>query len=228
MINEFNFTEMFACKSFVSPIPELYQNFWIRYRIKSCIKQWQFQRRSLGKKGRVGPKYCLFDPSSHYCLSIFTPRAVLAFRLVVLDVEFNFASNTTDQKANSECQSDLHRKRQQLDPEQQQHEATTSLTNIERNKRNRARTLKQRQRHYRHEIIRRGIDSRFSIKIVKEILRRYEIPYTAVNISKSTMTGRTSLYIGIRNPSKLREYEARTKNLFTTDYYNEFRARHRL
>lgn len=111
----------------------------------------------------------------------------------------------------------------QSDPVDQHDEAEQN-----RKERNRKRTLKQRERHYRYEIIRRGIDSRFTITMVKEILRRFDVPYTAINISKSKITRRTSLYIGIRNPSKLREYEARTKDLFTTDFYNEFRARHHL
>jgi hypothetical protein len=98
---------------------------------------------------------------------------------------------------------------------------------IERTQKNRTSTIRQRQRHFRHEIIRRGIDPRFSITIVKEILRRYEVPYTAVQISKSKMTRRSSLYIGIRYPSKIRKYEIRTRYLFTTDYYNEFCARNR-
>ena len=98
----------------------------------------------------------------------------------------------------------------------------------EKKSRNRRSTLKQRKRQYKHEIIRRGIDPRFSITMVKEILRRYEIYYTAVNISKSSVTGRTSLYIGIKDQRKLHEYINQTKSLFTTDCYNEFRARRHL
>jgi hypothetical protein len=64
--------------------------------------------------------------------------------------------------------------------------------------------------------------------MVQEILRRYDVPYTALNISKSRITHRHSLYIGIEYRSKLKEYENRTRNLFTTDFYNEFRARHHL
>lgn len=94
--------------------------------------------------------------------------------------------------------------------------------------RNRICTIKQRIRNYRDEIIRRGIDPRFSISMVKEILRRYEVPYTALNISKSSSTGRTSLYIGIRNKAMLKEYESRTRELFTTDYFNEFSARNHI
>ena len=45
--------------------------------------------------------------------------------------------------------------------------------------------LKQRRRSYRHEIIRRGIDPRFTIKMVKEILRRFGVTYSALNIAKS-------------------------------------------
>lgn len=95
-------------------------------------------------------------------------------------------------------------------------------------RKNRLATLRQRRRHFKHEIKLRGIDPRFSITIVKEILRRYEISHTAVNIAKSSLTNRTSLYIGIKYRSRLREYHDRIKSLFTTDYYNEFQARHHL
>ena len=105
----------------------------------------------------------------------------------------------------------------------------SSYIDIENKKRrNRICTLKQRKRNYRHEIIRRGIDPRFSICMIKEILRRYEIPYTALNISKSPITGKTSLYIGIRNKSNLKEYGIQTRQLFTTDFYNEFSTRNHI
>lgn len=112
---------------------------------------------------------------------------------------------------------------------QQQHH-TTPLTDIENKKRyrNRICTIKQRKRNYRYEIIRRGIDSRFSVTMVKKILRRYGIDYKAINISKSKFTRRTSLYIGIRHASKLHRYEVWTRRLFTTDAYNEFRAQNQL
>ena len=123
----------------------------------------------------------------------------------------------------------MREQRERQEHQQVVHEPISFTEDDQRRKlRNRRSTLKQRRRQYRYEIIRRGIDPRFTITIVKEILRRYEVEYTAVNISKSTITGKTSLYIGIRNPSKLREFETRTRKLFTTDYYNEFRARHHL
>lgn len=94
-----------------------------------------------------------------------------------------------------------------------------------RKRKNRRSTLKQRKRHYKHEIILRGIDRRFSITMVKTILRQQEVSYTAVNISTSSVNGRTSLYVGVRNEFRLREYHRRIKNLFSTDAYNEFRTR---
>ena len=132
-------------------------------------------------------------------------------------------------KLNTETkrQLDNHNKRRRRELEQQQLKLETATTEAEKKKyRNRISTLKQRERKYKHEIIRRGIDPRFSIDIVKEILRKYNIAYTALNISKSKMTHRKSLYIGIDYRSKLCECEIRTKNLFTTESYNEFRARH--
>lgn len=86
---------------------------------------------------------------------------------------------------------------------------------IARRLRNRKRTIKQRQRHFRHEIIRRGIDPRWSVTMAKEALRRLDVPYTAVNISKSKITYKSSIYIGIEDPNRLHEYELRTRNVFT-------------
>ena len=124
---------------------------------------------------------------------------------------------------------DNHHSRRQHNLDQERRKMKIATTDIERKKcRNRISTLKQRERKYKHVIIRRGIDSRFSISIVREILRRYGIPYTAINISKSGITGRKSLYFGIDDRSKFRECEIRTKELFTTEFYNEFSARHHL
>lgn len=111
---------------------------------------------------------------------------------------------------------------------QTQNRSIENDADIERKRKNHESTIRQRRRHYKYEIIRRGIDPRFSITIVKEILRRYGVPHTAVNISKSKITGRKSLYIGIRDSFKLRSYERRTRTLFTTEYYNEFCARNHI
>ena len=102
-------------------------------------------------------------------------------------------------------------------------------SNIEQAKRrrNRLSTIKQRIRHYRTEIIRRGIDPRFRITQVKEILRQHEIPFTAMNIAKSKITGRKSLYIGVRRTPYLREHERSTRGLFTKVAFEELKARNR-
>jgi hypothetical protein len=71
-------------------------------------------------------------------------------------------------------------------------------------------TVKQRAKNYKHVIIRLEIDSRFSIKAVKEILRAHNVSFSILNISKSKVTGITSLYIGIRQRSNLPDYEVRT------------------
>ena len=96
------------------------------------------------------------------------------------------------------------------------------LSEAERRKlHNRSYTLRQRRRYYRHEIIRRNIDRRFTITQVKAILRQFHIPFNAINISRSYITQQYSLYIGIRNPSKLHVYQRQTRSLFTTAHYNE-------
>ena len=86
---------------------------------------------------------------------------------------------------------------------------------------NRKRTLKQRKRLYKHEIIKRGIDPRFTIKQIKQILREHNIHFCAVNTATSSLTHRTSLYVGVKNPHLLSTYEPKIEKLFTTDCYNE-------
>jgi hypothetical protein len=144
--------------------------------------------------------------------------------------EQNEQSNESNQiRYRSEENPQHQRGNNHINISEQQHrvEHQHEYNQEERKRRNRIRTVKQRQRNFKYEIIRRGIDPRFSITIVKEILRRYGISYTALQISKSQWTRRTSLYIGIRDPAKLREYEHRTRPLFTTEFYDEFRARNR-
>ena len=86
---------------------------------------------------------------------------------------------------------------------------------------NRSCTLKQRKRLYKHEIIRRGIDRRFTITDIKQILRQHSIKFCAVNITTSSVTHRTSLYIGIKNSKSLSKYEHQTRNLFSSDQYDQ-------
>jgi hypothetical protein len=155
--------------------------------------------------------------------------------------ELNFEHQYESDFQQQECESDLQHQREPT-PQYQQHELNRQQhrheydrqqhrrhekDEAERKAKNQDSTRRQRKRHFRHEIIRRGIDPRFSITIVKEILRRYGVPYTLVHIARSKITRRHSLYIGISDPTNIRNYERRTRRLFTTDYYNEFRARHR-
>ncbi|CAF2829011.1 unnamed protein product [Rotaria sp. Silwood2] len=97
----------------------------------------------------------------------------------------------------------------------------TNISNEEKRKiHNRTCTLKQRKKLYKHEIIRRGIDRRFTITQIKKVLRELTIHFYALNISTSSLTNRTSLYIGIKDKQLLSTYEHRTRNLFTADHYN--------
>ncbi|CAF3398651.1 unnamed protein product [Rotaria sp. Silwood2] len=99
------------------------------------------------------------------------------------------------------------------------------LSEAERRKiHNRSCTIRQRRRYYRHEIIRRNIDGRFTITQIKNILRQLYIPFNVVNISRSNITHKYSLYIGLRNPSKLHVYQYQTRYLFTTEHYNELQS----
>ncbi|CAF3900056.1 unnamed protein product [Rotaria sp. Silwood1] len=109
-----------------------------------------------------------------------------------------------------------------------EHQQHHSLTEEERKKiHNRSCTLKQRKKLYKYEIIRRGIDRRFTITQIKKILRERSINFGALNISTSTLTNRTSLYIGINDQTLLSKYERQTRNLFSTDHYDEIRSQQR-
>lgn len=88
---------------------------------------------------------------------------------------------------------------------------------------NRSCTLKQRRRKYRHELIRRNIDNRFNIRAIKPILRQHNISFLAVHVSTSLLTKKTSLYIGIKDPTKLQSYQAKVHNLFTEKHYKQIK-----
>jgi hypothetical protein len=109
-----------------------------------------------------------------------------------------------------------------LNPSTQARQPRQQLTDEERRKiHNRRCTLKQRNRMYKHEIIRRGIDHRFSVTDIKKILRERSIIFCGVNIATSSQTHKTSVYIGIKDQRLLSKYEHKTRNLFTSDHYRE-------
>ncbi|CAF0776760.1 unnamed protein product [Adineta steineri] len=84
---------------------------------------------------------------------------------------------------------------------------------------NRKRTIKQRVRYYRKEIICRHFNRRFTITKVKETLRQHGIPYSAVNKSKSGFT----LYIGLKKADNIDEHERIAQHLFSTHHHQHHR-----
>ncbi|CAF3385035.1 unnamed protein product [Rotaria sp. Silwood2] len=113
----------------------------------------------------------------------------------------------------------------------------TELTPEQKKKiHNKTCTLRQRQRCYKHELIFKDIDRRFSIRKIKTILRQHNISFypNAVNTSISRKTNKKQLYVGIREPSLIEDYKAQTKHFFTTKHYhrlqqhryNSYRNRH--
>ncbi|CAF4578121.1 unnamed protein product [Rotaria sp. Silwood2] len=85
---------------------------------------------------------------------------------------------------------DEHQQREILNEQQR-----NPLTIQERKRiHNRSNTLKQRQRSYKHEIIQRDIDKRFTITDIKNVLRQHSIKFCAVNTSISPTTNKKSLY----------------------------------
>ncbi|CAF3894331.1 unnamed protein product [Rotaria sordida] len=113
----------------------------------------------------------------------------------------------------------------------------TELTSEQKKKiHNKTCTLRQRQRCYKHELIFKNIDRRFTIRKIKNILRQHNISFyaNAVNTSISRKTNKKQLYVGIREPSLLEDYKAQTKHFFTAKHYhrlqqhrhNSYRNRH--
>ena len=101
-----------------------------------------------------------------------------------------------------------------------------SLTDAEKKKMNNRRcTVNQRKRAYKHEIIHRNIDRRFPVRQIKEILRQLKICFAAINVTTSSITRKTSLYIGIKNAEMLPQYEAITANLFTREHFDQIKRR---
>ncbi|CAF3549239.1 unnamed protein product, partial [Rotaria sp. Silwood2] len=114
---------------------------------------------------------------------------------------------------------DEHQQRAILNEQQR-----NPLTIQERKKiHNRSKTLKQRQRSYKHEIVQRDIDKRFTITDIKNILRQHSIKLCAINTSVSPTTNKKSLYIGIKNKNLLSNYKEQTKQLFTTTHYKQYK-----
>ncbi|CAF3266164.1 unnamed protein product [Rotaria sp. Silwood2] len=93
---------------------------------------------------------------------------------------------------------------------------------------NRSCTLKQRRRYYQSEIIIKNIDKRFTIREIKDILKYQNVSFYAVNTSISSRTNERTLYIGIRDITKLSLYEHEIKQLFTSSYFRQFQRMKRL
>jgi hypothetical protein len=111
----------------------------------------------------------------------------------------------------------------QLIEENETNEQYGQLSAEERRKiHNRSCTEKQRKRYYRNKIIIKNIDKRFHIREMKDILRHKNISFYTVNISDSSTTLERTLYIAIRDASKLSSYKIRTQGLFTKSHYKEY------
>jgi hypothetical protein len=58
------------------------------------------------------------------------------------------------------------------------------------------------------------------LKKIKKILREKNVSFSGVNDPVSKTTNERLLYVGIKDPTKLKEYRHITKNLFTTSHFN--------
>ena len=88
-------------------------------------------------------------------------------------------------------------------------------------------TLRQRKRSYRHKIVRRSIDRRFTITQIKKILRQHDISFSAVDKSKPLIAPEISLHIGIKEIDKMDEYQRKIKHLFTSNHYRSLHRNRR-
>ena len=87
---------------------------------------------------------------------------------------------------------------------------------------NRSCTVKQRQRAYQKELIFRNIEKRFSITQIKKILKESDIDRSAVN-KWTSRSNQTSLYIGVKDGTRLEEYKSRLQHGFKPEYYRYWR-----
>jgi hypothetical protein len=118
----------------------------------------------------------------------------------------------------------------QITNQQQVHTTQSQLSPEERKRiHNRSCTIKQRRRYYKNEIIIKNIDKRFTYEEIKDILKYKNIVPYAINAPISSKTNERTLYIGIREETKLSEYEHEIKHLFTSSHYRQFQhMKHRI
>lgn len=93
-----------------------------------------------------------------------------------------------------------------------------NLTEEEKKKmRNRNCTIKQRLKNYRHEIVLRNINPSFKIIEMKNMLRKWDIEFTAVNAYMNEKTGQRSLFIGMKSEEDVKKHWAKTEWLFRNE-----------
>lgn len=91
------------------------------------------------------------------------------------------------------------------------------LNEEEKKLRNRNGTIKQRLKNYRHEIVLRNINPSFKIIEMKNMLRKWDIEFTAINAYMNEKTGQRSLFIGMRSEEDVKKHSAKTEWLFRNE-----------
>ncbi|CAF1517769.1 unnamed protein product [Adineta ricciae] len=110
-----------------------------------------------------------------------------------------------------------------LTTNENQHESPEELTERERRiKENRRCTIRQRRRYYRNELVFENIDRRFTVNQIKSILKRNDIPIYVVNPVKQR-TKTIKLFVAVREPENLSQYEERSRNFFTSQHYQQLK-----
>ncbi|CAF1090078.1 unnamed protein product, partial [Didymodactylos carnosus] len=101
------------------------------------------------------------------------------------------------------------------------------LSELQKKRKNRQKTLKQRARKFATEIIRRNIYKLWSAKKIIEVLDRKGIPHSRVLTRVSPTTGTHHVFIGLQKPDDFERWDNLTSDWFTEAHYNKVYLPHR-
>ncbi|CAF1361394.1 unnamed protein product [Didymodactylos carnosus] len=101
------------------------------------------------------------------------------------------------------------------------------LSELQKKRKNRQKTLKQRARKFATEIIRRNIYKLWSAKKIIEVLDRKGIPHSRVLTRVSPTTGTHHVFIGLQKSDDFQRWDKLTSDWFTEAHYNKVDLPHR-
>jgi hypothetical protein len=196
-----------------------HRQFLMRYAADDCLSMEQIMLNM----GLLNEQQHSSYPSTHSSSSSSTNKRTTDESTSTQNNKTN--KRKTNEISNEDIKLNKRKKNDELPTEElkliNKPEKKPTLTEEERKKiHNRSCTVKQRKRIFRYEIKFTNIDKRFSIKKIKKILREKNVSFSGVNDPVSKTTNERLLYVGIKDPTKLKEYRRITKNLFTTSHFN--------